>query len=273
MHGAVADLPEGRWEGATIVNGQDIYQLGGSSHVLSASNCKTSPVDTIFKFTLGYKMWSQLPERLKVKRTAFTAVLLKNHIYLIGGYSEDDYVLEVERFDCMEGKSEMRNALLTRLKYLAGCVFKGVIYIFGGIEAGVASDKIYQHDESEDTWTEISKMLQPRCRHMVCESGEKIYILGGGDLTSSKVLKTMEMFDPITRQCTKLSKPMLRGVEMANAVYHEGVIYIVGGWTGEGAKASVMYYSVKDNRWHKINRPKIPKPTVHGNCVLVLLPM
>ena len=90
--------------------------------------------------------------------------------------------------------------------------------------------------------------------------GGKIYVFGGYYNSRAQAAKSVETFDPFTRQWTRLADvPMSQGFSHASAVHKDGFIYLLGfsvGSSNLNGSTLTWKYNIATNTW----TPFVPLP-------------
>ena len=90
--------------------------------------------------------WSKCSDMV-VDRKHHRSVFVGSKLFSCGGVAR----CTIEEFDINSNKSEMRNAELLPLTDVACVAYKNSIYIFGGLNEGVCSDRVQRYDTDTDT--------------------------------------------------------------------------------------------------------------------------
>ena len=148
------------------------------------------------------------------------------------------------------------------------------MYVSGGCTSeGRAADGVYMYDDLGDIWLLRGRLLNGRYGHAMCHDGHRIYHIAGEN--DKDVFATIEAFDPDTCQSTRLPQ-MPWYLSRTVAVYHEGCIYIAGGYGGAKDKVNapsnaVLVYETKTDRWNEINSV-LPHAVCNCSCALLVFP-
>ena len=259
---ALPDLPVGRSSGGAAMINNEIYYIGGRSR-------HSGNVDSIYKLTLSSKKWDTVASMSK-GRLDMTAVTLHDNIYILGGQSNGGCVATNERYNVKKNRVEVRAPLPRRLSGTAGCVLDEVIFISGGCQPDyTVSDDIFSYQETSDLWSHVGNMNTARYSHMMCAADSVIFIMGGIDGT--RLLDSMESFDPVKGQCTRLTTPMMKELGTTIAVYRDGHIYIAAGTSGD-LTDEIRSYNIQEDRWQQC-AARLHEPTFNCACVLAYLPV
>lgn len=128
-----------------------------------------------------------------------------------------------------------------------GIAVGGKLYVFGGLAPGwKPKGMVYEYDPETDTWTKKKNM--PLLSHHVAlaELNGKVYVMGGFKYPDHgkpgwQPIDNAWEYDPVKDSWKALAPlPTRRGA--ANAVVHDGRIYVIGGaGTHPGSKATDIH--------------------------------
>ncbi|XP_054167740.1 kelch-like protein diablo [Oppia nitens] len=122
------------------------------------------------------------------------------------------------------------------------------IYLCGGVVNNQYKQKCIKYDENRDDWQPISDMIYQRLDFSLIASNNKLYAIGGYNVTvvGGNELKTIETYDPRSNTW-QLSKPLiLKRYKMAASVI-DSKIYVCGGLNNYTAIKSCEIYSIDTN--------------------------
>ena len=275
-------LPAALGEVAGGVIGNKLYLVGEGSAATLA-------------YDLAAGTWSS---STALARRAFVgnhhpAEVLGGKLYLLGGLGGGS-----------EGKVQIYDPALNRwtlgadMPFAAGsslsAVIGGRIYVAGGIVAGSSTtDRVARYDPATDTWDEVAPMPRGRNHAASATDGERLYVFGGRGPGSgdANVLEngfdTVQVYDPLTDTwqssddpgSTLAPLPQARG-GMGKAVFHDGLFYVLGGETLNGAGATpnrvydrVDVYDPVRNTWRLAAPMRTPRhgifPLLHAGRIYV----
>jgi Uncharacterized protein conserved in bacteria len=145
-------MPEPRYGAAVVEYNGKIYTFGGNSQVSIFYNTTTN---TVNQYDITNNIWTPL-QNMQFKRTNPEAVVLNGKIYVFGGFSADQRVVEsVEEYDPALGTWSSVSSLPNNL--LKNCILKAKslnnkIYLFqtGSEQSG----SVFEYDPINNTWTE-----------------------------------------------------------------------------------------------------------------------
>jgi hypothetical protein len=123
------------------------------------------------------------------------------------------------------------------------------IYAFGGRTGGMTPQTVtsaYSYSTEDDTWAPIAPLPEARSLASVVTDGTSIYILGGYT-GANEPTNTLWRYDPGPNIYTTLT-PFTTATGGQAAVYLDGLIYRIGGYTGEETN-TVEVYSISSNTW------------------------
>jgi N-acetylneuraminic acid mutarotase len=153
------ELPAGRWHTATpmqqrrdelaacIGPDEKIYVVGGYGG--GENNC----LDTAERYDLNTGRWEMLA-KLSEGRRALSVVALPDGIYAIGGYSGQQYLASVERYDIYKNVWTKIEAMVSP-KCTLSCVVSlpdlRYVYAVGGFN-GKPLETVERYDITSESW-------------------------------------------------------------------------------------------------------------------------
>ncbi|MDO8734747.1 MAG: kelch repeat-containing protein [Elusimicrobiota bacterium] len=185
-------------------------------------------------------------------------------IYLLGGYSNNTPVRNVEEYDPIEDTWTKKADMPTARYMCAAGVVNGRIYVIGGTgsSADINLSTVEEYDPKTDKWTTKTSMPTRRHGHTIGVVNNKIYAIGGWNEIANSWLTTVQEYDPRTdKWTTKTSMPTARRWLAAGVV--NGKIYAIGG-SDNIYHRTVEEYDTATNLWTK----KSDMPT--GRCNLAI---
>ena len=157
----------------------------------------------------------------------------------------------------------------------AAATIGGIVYFIGGIEVNRAPhipnpgdmtlDRVQAYDPATDTWAPKRDMPTRRARMAAVTFDGMIYVFGGADRRSGKVLDAVEVFNPEAGErgsWKKLAK-LPKAVSAASAAVIGDKIYVIGGWDRGAQKevyGTVFEYDPKEDKF----KQKRDMPTPRG---------
>ena len=156
----------------------------------------SSKQSTIKRFDVERCSWQTVLSSHEGSRVASCVVAAGNHLYVCGGFLEDDYVAKAERFDTVDSKWEEIANMQQKRGYACGVATEGKVFVAGGREDWESFLKTCEmYNISTNEWQFIGSLKVPRedCR-MVCLKGT-LYVLGGTDVSRRSQL-SVECYDP-----------------------------------------------------------------------------
>ena len=162
----------------------------------------SSKQTTIKRFNVERCSWQTVSSHESC-RVASCVVAAGNHLYVCGGWLEDDFLTKAERFDTVENKWEEIANMQQERGYACGVTTEGKIFVAGGKESWKSFLKTCEmYNISTNEWQFIGSLKVPRedCR-MVCLKGT-LYVLGGKDDSWRSEL-TVECYDPTEDKWTE----------------------------------------------------------------------
>ena len=118
----------------------------------------------------------------------------------------------------------------------------GIVYVIGGVEVNRAPhipnpgdltlDRVQGYDPATDTWTPKRDMPTTRARMAAVTYDGMIYVFGGAERRSGKVLDAVEVFNPEAgeRGAWKKLAKLPQALAATSAAVVGDKIYVIGGW-------------------------------------------
>ena len=161
-------------------------------------------------------------------RTEVTAAVLRNDIYVIGGFDESGQVTDiVEVYNIANNTwSKAAAPLPVPLHHTAAASYNGKIYVVGGYTAPWSpSNKLFIYDPVQNSWQEGKSMPTARGALNVNFVNGILYAIGG---SSDRPLGSNEAYDPSSDTWTsKALMPTAR--HHAGSAVVDGKIFVIGG--------------------------------------------
>ena len=108
-------------------------------------------------------------------RLGSCVVAADNHLYVCGGFFEDYYVTEAERFDIIENKWEEIANMQEKRVDAFGVASEGKIFVAGGQDLRMYPTTCEIFNISTNEWQFIGSLNVPRaCGSMVCLKGNTL---------------------------------------------------------------------------------------------------
>lgn len=160
-------------------------------------------------------------------RTEITAAVLKDNIYVIGGFDESSQVTDiVEVYNIANNTWNKAAPLPEPLHHTAAASYNDKIYVVGGYTAPwVPSNKLFIYDPVQNKWQEGKPMPTARGALNVNFINGTLYAIGG---SSDRPLNSNEAYDPSSDAWTsKALMPTAR--HHAGSAVVSGTIFVIGG--------------------------------------------
>jgi N-acetylneuraminic acid mutarotase len=249
-----ADMPKARFIlSASAVDGK-IYSIGGSSAMHGEG---LSIVDEYDPTTDTWTTKAPMP----TPRQWLSTSVVNGKIYAIGGDARAGApsLSTVEVYDpATDTWTEKAPMLIPRFG-LSTSVVDGKIYAMGGWRRPPLSlpHDLEEYDPATDTWTKKAPMPTARAALSTNVVDGKIYAIGGALSGGGAGLSTVEAYDPATDTwTTKAPMPTARSIFLSGSAVN-GIIYVIGGASGELAFSTVEAYDPATDTWtEKTSMPK-----------------
>jgi streptogramin lyase/N-acetylneuraminic acid mutarotase len=135
----------------------------------------------------------------------------------------------------------------------AGVIGSKVYVVGGAAGAGNPLRVNEAYDISSNSWSEAAQMPTARTTLACAVVGTTLYAIGGGTVSSESA--AVEAYDAETNTWTAATakgaalQPLPIPVNSVEAVSFQGLIYVVGGFTGSGRSTAMQIYNPVSNKW------------------------
>lgn len=260
----------------TAVLGNELYVVGGCYNVLLEENIHPFG----FRYSPMTNKWTTIAPMLQ-DRCRFSLNLVGNHLYAIGGASEncDEYEEDStgERYNPENDSWEYIAPLPGYRTRHAGAALDHYLYISGGMENFRVLSSFSRYNTKYGFWEQLPPMLSPRTDHVMLSIKNKIYVCGGwfeNTQNESRIFnKTIDSYNCETREWENVTLiPTIR--------YHAGIvavntkIYIIGGFSAlvmfDRATSTIECYDIETKKWSVVDR--YPTKIWEHTCATLYIP-
>lgn len=185
-----AELRRGVQAGALVREGQTVFLIGG----------RDGPELTdIQLYDVVDGTWRIGPP-MSVARHHLAAAVLDGKIYVTGGRSGDEFVMDVvEVFDIESERWSEGTPLQVARSGHASATLNGKIYVFGGEGTGAKNGvfaQVEEYDPASESWRFVAPMPVPRHGIMAIPVEDRIHIPLGADAIGLNNVATHDVFFP-----------------------------------------------------------------------------
>ena len=188
---------------------------------------------------------------MHIARMRFCLVSFKEHLYAIGGRSNERGSIQemsmeksMERYDTRENQWELMPDM-QQGRYEPGCaVFSHLIVVAGGYEDGFLNT-VEAYDTNTGTWSSLPKMTKRRTDLSCAVHNQELYVLGGDPRTSGRT--TWEKYNFNTKKWTILGELDLLSPYDLNTFILDAKLFVIGGRFGK----TVATYDEAQKKWRQ----------------------
>ncbi|XP_077295642.1 kelch-like protein 28 [Arctopsyche grandis] len=157
----MAHMLRGRCNHAIAVVGKEIYAIGGYDDSGDDFDGESfgGYLNTMEIYDTQQDKWTAAPP-MKEYRCCFTVVAIENHIYAIGGYSDESTLKSVERFDIKSQTWTSVASLPEPNCWQKAIAFDDKFICVGGFK----SNSTVEYDPGTDKWTDRGSISEQRTR-------------------------------------------------------------------------------------------------------------
>ena len=209
-------MTQSRNGGAYSVLNSKLYAIAGAN---------STSVEIFDYFTGNWTNSANLAE----KNNFGTAITTNGKIYLIGGSNGSGIINKVLSFDPTSNEWSAKTNMPTARASHKLVWFENRIWAIGG-NVGSPSNKVESYDPYTDLWQTETSLTFQRLSPVAWVANGRIYV-GGGKIDASQYLKSIEVYDPTSKQWTNAGNfPEIKS--NADAVVLNDVVYVVAGYNG-----------------------------------------
>jgi hypothetical protein len=206
-------------------------------------------------------IWSDLPLPMPVSISRHTSLWLGEYIYVTGGYTRENYVIETTMVSRLHISTSIWSivSVLPEPRADHGCVgFDGNLYCIGGLSNVTICNSMFRYETKNDIWTIMSSMKHHRIQSSYVVFKNRIYTFGGRNTSTCEFYRISDntWYDVMQLSTIRFD---------CRVVVIENSILLMGGFIGNynsGCTDLVEEYSHDLNRWRRMNW-KLP---VHSTC-------
>ncbi|MEK7729177.1 MAG: kelch repeat-containing protein [candidate division KSB1 bacterium] len=217
-----ANLQTPRCNAPARVYHNQIYVIGG--------NRANQVLDTVERFNAQSGKWEVLEPRLRIGRDGAAATVLKDTLFVIGGYDKANaYLKTVEYFNPATNTWSAASWQLSLPRAaLSALSWRDTLYTFGGLFFGpVARLERYHAANGEQRRADMKKA---RGNMAAAIFKNKLWALGGS--VQEGLTEAVESYDP-SKNIWLEEMPLTFPRELHAAVMNDNKLYIVGGLNAE----------------------------------------
>jgi N-acetylneuraminic acid mutarotase len=212
------------WEriGCTVTAINDrLYVLGGRDnayHYLSAMEVYDPQKNT-------WAMVTPMP----TFRTVFSATVVSDHLFALGGWTAAGAMSNVEQYDPASDTWTIEQPLPNNVSSYAATAVGTRIFCFGGRDLWAPTLDVKCYDTKAGTWSKVSPMPCPRIFHTATAIGTRVYVTGGLGtmLGGSNKLPNNYYYDTAANAWAELP-PTIGNICGTTASAADGKLFIAG---------------------------------------------
>ncbi len=203
--------------------------LGDRIYVPGGVNLQGQPVDWVEVYDPQTDRWSEgtpLPGPL----AAYALAVAGDRLYLFGGWDGRRVQGVVWMLDPAQGRWEPRAPMPTPRAFAAAAVLDDVIYVVGGYDGQQELATCERYRFAADRWEPCPSLNVGRGGLALAAMDGHLFAIGGGWRIP---LAFNERYQPGADRWTPFETPITGTWRNLSAVPGDGVIWILGGWSGE----------------------------------------
>ncbi len=206
-----------------------------------------SPTSVVETYDVRTRRWTEVPLNDPTGPRAYHAlVVLRNKVYMMGGFNGAHYFNSVREFDPIRKLWMERGPMNAKRCYVSAATVDGKVFAMGGFNGQVRTNSAECYNPEKNQWTYVTPMNVQRSDAHAAAIGGKIYICGG--FNGHDCMDTVEVYEPGEnrwRQVRTMST-CRSGVGVAEL---DGVLYALGGFNGAQRLDTVERYDPRVDCW------------------------
>lgn len=226
----------------SVVKWKDnLYAIGGSDGKFELGSMEE------LQLSSSDKQWKKLTVNLCTPRSDFSAAVLGDKIYAVGGMFYSEILRSTEVFDIKDKKWRQVAPMSMPRKGAAVVACNGKIFALGGQRSSWNCLSMVEcYDPSINQWSQVAPMATARRNASAITVEDRIYVMGG--YNGSRAVDTMEVYNPVSNEWS-IGKPMTLRRSGASSVVMGEAVYVVGGFTGSSFLNSMEKYDLESEQW------------------------
>ncbi len=212
-----------------------LYLVGGFEG--SSFEFATNLVWAYYPASGQWRLRAPMPTR----RGALAVAVYQKEIYAVGGFRDGHSVSDFAVYDVAQDRWSSLPPMPTRRDHLAAVAIPDIIAI-SGRKDGMNLSEVERYDVGRQVWSAVASIPTPRSGFAAVNMGGQVYTFGGeGNLhRSDGLIYETEIYDPVKGRwrVDVFMKTPRHGI---GAGFYNGMIYIPGGATRQGLKATEIH--------------------------------
>jgi hypothetical protein len=204
---------------------------------------------------------------MAIGRHCFGVCVLAGDIYVTGGIDEDDdeSLSSVEMYSLSSSTWSAGVPMLEARSEHAAVAMGSILFVLGGVYIGQDgqgfreerfTSSVHKYDSTQDTWSEVAPMPEPRLELAACAIGSDLYVFGGFR-TRNNPQASVFKYDTEGNTWSTLA-PMPHRLFSHSATVIDGLIYIVGAEDMDDYGRDFLRFDPASGAW------TILAPTLYG---------
>ena len=219
-------------------------------------------LDSVEMFSLTNGTWTLL-QQMKEGRRGASSIVYNDHIFVSGGFESSlGWLKTVKKLSLnavhVDPSILWQNVFAKLPGQLVGhrsVVYNGRVIVIGGYDGVKYSDSITEISLVPPYTSKLlATMPEGRNYHGVAVFRDKILIVGGKTTyRNNSILRSVVMYDIITKECQRMSSLPYSVHEMATVKWGDDNVMIMGGTDNNGQTLNkVLMYNIKTQTSHEL---------------------
>jgi kelch-like protein 10 len=180
--------------------GRHIYALGGVG-------VNKRVLKSVEQYDIEQNLWTTI-EPMNEKRAQACATSIKDKLFVMGGWNEQDWLSSVESYDTSTNQWTILSPM-HQVRAGASCVtYHNQVYVIGGYNGEEVASSGEKYDPESETWQKIPEMFEPLSEFSMTVFQDKIFCIGGEKCEEGVYFLTDDVicFDSLTNHWKKMMR-------------------------------------------------------------------
>jgi len=229
-----------------------LYAIGGEC-AINEPHDDTLYLPSVECYNPSLRLWFPVAD-ISVSRSFVSVVICYGKLYALGGEDRNTSYSIVERYSPASNKWKLMPPMKKRRAGAGVTEHDGMIYIAGGYDRSVHSDRASVECYSPVTkeWKFVAELEKARSGLNLVSLDRYIYAIGGRNRNSDHYFSLCEQYNPSTMQWISIST-MLSPRAWAGIGILRDKIFVVGGFDGINRLNTVEMYDIEEDKWKQVS--------------------
>jgi N-acetylneuraminic acid mutarotase len=215
--------------------------------------------------------WVSLPPLPEGPRQEHAVASLDGKVYVVGGFVGNPIALPSDIIEVYDVAGNTWDTVapfpLDDAHHVSAAVADGKLYAVGALTGGgfAAIERVYVYDPSQNEWTRLADLPEPRGAMGTAHVDGRLYAVGGTDADGATTSRH-DAYDIESNQWIEAA-PLPSARDHLAVAAIDGMVYAVGGRRSLVNTSELDRYDPQTNEWEVLT----PMPTARGGIAAAVL--